>query len=275
MAAIIRVEKKDTTKVTRADCSQLSIADVLMEFRNGFNELADAINGISAQLSDVKKDISEGGDVIKSINYNAESVHKIENEVLPALREKIEISARKVKSDVLVVVNESKGKITELEGHSRRLNVIVNGLDYHDDENPEEVARNFLKNDVKIPSEEVDNFRFRDIHRLPKARNRDGTERADAKKPMILALLAQKDRNQIIGKAYELKGTPLSMKTDLPKELNEVRGRMLKERKRRLQANPDVKCRVIERSFKPVLQVADGLIPGTRKVKWVDIKEFP
>ena len=75
-------------------------------------------------------------------------------------------------------------------------------------------------------------------------------------------------------KAYELKGSTLSLKTDLPKPLNEIRKAMLVERKRLVAAHPGVKFRVGERGYKPVLQREDGLIPNTTYIKWQDVK-FP
>ena len=274
MAAITLV-KKDVTPLSKRDKGKLLLEDVLTEFREGFNEIVDAINAINTVLKNVDKAISEGGDVINSIGYHAESVRQLKEEALPELNLKIENSAKKVKSDVLVVVNENKGKITDLEGHSRRRNVIINGLDCADEEIPEEVARDFLKEKLSIPAEEVDKFMFRDVHRLPKSKNPDGTVNVTAKKPLILALLKQKDRNHIVSKAYTLKGTVFSLKTDLPKELNELRGRMLKERRRLLDIDPEYKVRVVERSFKPHLQVGDGYIPNTTKTKWIDVKTFP
>ena len=60
----------------------------------------------------------------------------------------------------------------------------------------------------------------------------------------------------------------------MPKKLNELRGKMLGERARRMEADPTVKYRVAERSYKPILQVEDGLIEGTERKKWLDV-QFP
>ena len=61
------------------------------------------------------------------------------------------------------------------------------------------------------------------------------------------------------------------MKSDLPKPLNELRSRMLKERYRLKTTHPEEKYRVGERGYKPVFQKANGKIPGTDKTKWVDV----
>ena len=77
-------------------------------------------------------------------------------------------------------------------------------------------------------------------------------------------------------KAYELKGTTISIKSDLPKHLNELRSEMLKERTRRKEANPDIAVRVSEKMYKPVLQVEESrnTVGGVVKIKWRDLK-FP
>ena len=211
----------------------------------------------------------------QSLDFHAQSVRVIKNETLPALKTQLENHAKKVKTDVMVAVNENKGKITDQEGHSRRLNVIVNNLDYVEGEIPETVARDFCVNNLKIPADEVEKFLFRDVHRLPKARNKDGTEIPTAKKPLIMALLSQAHRNNIMSKAFNLKGTPFSIKSDLPKDLNDLRGRMLKERRRLLDETPGTKVRVSERGYRPTLEMQVGLIPGTDKPRWVQIKNIP
>ena len=127
---------------------------------------------------------------------------------------------------------------------------------------------------LKIDEEEVNKFMFRDMHRLPKPKVKEGERDKNYPKPIIVAFVLQKDRNSVMRKAYELKGTALSLKTDLPKPLNDIRKAMLVEWKRLIVSNPGVKFRVGERGYKPVLQREDGLIPNTRFIKWQDLK-FP
>ena len=46
---------------------------------------------------------------------------------------------------------------------------------------------------------------------------------------------------------------------------------MLKERSRLKDLHPGVKYRVTEKSYLPVLQVEDGVFPGTTIIKWNNI----
>ena len=156
---------------------------------------------------------------------------------------------------------------------SRRRNIIINGKKEDNGENIEEVVQKFLKEDLKLDPGQVDSFLFRDMHRLPKSKNKDGTQR-EGPRPIIVAFLRQKDRNAAMRNAFNLKGSDCSIKSDLPKKLNELRSKMLMERKRLKTANPNVRYRVAEKSYKPVLQAEDGVIEGTTRTKWTDIK-FP
>ncbi|MCH2241998.1 MAG: hypothetical protein MK041_08695 [Aquabacterium sp.] len=269
----VNLVKKDAP-VTR-QVKNLTAADVLVEARANHNELVDAINSMSVMLTDIQQKLGEGGDIIKSINFNAASIDEIKDVKLPALLDKCTTNLNKVRADLTVKIDVEKEKNMTMEGHSRRLNLIVNGMEHTENENTEEVARDFLVNDMQIPPEEVAGLLFRDVHRLPKAKNRDGTENEDAKKPIIMAFLKQQDRNMVMRKAFKLKNTDFSIKSDLPKALNELRGLMLKERKRLKETNPQGKYRVSEKGYKPVLQTAQGLIPGTTKTKWVDVKFKP
>ena len=70
--------------------------------------------------------------------------------------------------------------------------------------------------------------------------------------PIIAAFCLQRDRNEVLSRAKELKGSKISLKSDLPRKLNDLRNRMLTERKRLNAAG--VKVRVVERSYLPVLQ---------------------
>ena len=239
----------------------------------------DAINAINTTLSEINTkltDLSKHKDfkeLAKSVDFNAETCKEIKDTVIPALETKMDENMKKLKADLVVRVDENKEKIVDQEAHSRRRNIIINGVEELNEENTEEVAKQFLVNELKIDQEEVDGFLFRDMHRLPKAKNRDGSENTKPR-PIIIAFIKQKDRNATMKNAFNLKDSDYSIKSDLPKHLNEIRSAMLKERKRLKEENPHIKYRVAERSYKPVLQRANGVVQGTQRTKWDNIK-FP
>lgn len=266
--AELNLQKKDSDSIPRT----LKVQDVLKEARLNHNELVDALVSINDVLHEINQKLNDNPDLATSIEFNATSIENVEKKLMPALKEQINANLVRVKTELLVEVKKNGEQIVDLEGHSRRKNVILNGKEEIKGENVEEVARQFMINDLHIDAEQVQKFIFRDVHRLPKPKAREGGR--DFPKPIIIAFVSQKDRNSVMKKAYELKGTSLSMKTDLPKILNELRSRMLKERVTLKAANPGVKFRVGERGYKPVLQREDGLMPGTNYIRWTDIR-FP
>lgn len=142
---------------------------------------------------------------------------------------------------------------------------IINGIEEAENENLEVVVKQFLIKDLKMESNQI-NILFRDIHRLPKAKNgfpEDG--RKELPCPMIVAFIRQKDRNEAIRKAFKLKQTNLSIKLDLPELLNNLKGKMLAECCRLKSENPTLK-------YRPILQKEDDFVEWTTRIKWHDVK---
>lgn len=265
----LKLEKKDTVNIPEP--RNIKVVDVLIESRKSHNELVDAMSKIVDVLNDISLKLKDHPELQKSIEFNTGSISDVETKLMPALEAKMTANIKQVKADLLVKVDDNSDKIGVQEGHSRRRNVIVNGMPELENETIEEVAKGFLVNDLKMNSDQVRGFLLRDIHRLPRAKNRDGTER-NTHRPIIMAFLKQKDRNDVMRNAFNLKDTDYSIKSDLPRALNELRGKMLKERSQLKTNNPRIRYRVTERSYRPVLQKEDGLIPGTTRIKWTDIK---
>ena len=266
--ATLKLSKKDTDNLPNR--SQLKVDHVLLESRQNYNELMDAILAINETLRDIKNKLEAKPDG-DSVQFNAESITKIEKTLLPQLKQKMSEDLNKAKGEVLKHVKENTDRLVTQEGHSRRKNVIINGkVENPDGENTEEVVRKFLVDDLKMEKDKVDKIILRDTHRLATPKNRDGTPR-NVPKPIIVAFVCQKDRNDVMRSAYHLKGSTHSMKSDLPKELNDIRSAMLTERTRLKTAQPTWRVRVGERGYKPVLQKADGKVGETQRVKWVDI----
>ena len=262
----LTLAKKDTN--IKRDHT-IKITDVLLEVRSNHNEIVDALMILSSAIDEITEQMKKVPDLEKSIEFNAESIVDLKDKIIPDLLKKANENTNNAKQELAIKICENEEKIVKAEGHSRRKNIILNGKVKGDGvEVTETVAREFLIQDLKMEKDDVDKMIFRDVHRLPKSKKREGPE------PIIMAFVMQKDRNSVIRKAYELKGTNLSLKTDLPKTINEHRGRMLTERSRLLTENPGVKYRVTERSYLPVLQKGVGVWPGTASsiIKWDDIK---
>ena len=75
-------------------------------------------------------------------------------------------------------------------------------------------------------------------------------------RPIIVMFTQQYYRNFVMDKANLLRGSSISMKSDLPKEWDDIRNELLQ--KRRALINEGKIVRIVERSYKPILQVKIG-----------------
>lgn len=191
-------------------------------------------------------------------------------ETVPATAKEAALAEIKVFKDVVLPemleedrkeVKQVVSDVVKLEAHGRRLNLIIPGkaespptLDERGKELPEDVdsiLRHLFINELGIDPDIVRNFMFRDAHRLGKK-----SPMRLKPRPLICAFILQRDRNLVMSRAYKLKGSPISIKSDLPKVLSAKRDKLLMT-KRNLQ-NRGVTARVAERGYMPVLETKRG-----------------
>ena len=263
--ATIELKKKE---LIIPEGRSVKVIDVLREARNNHNELVDAISAVNAYLRDISLKLDKIPNIETAIEFNADSFKSVTDNLMPALQLKVDKNLDNVKKELLVAVHGNTNKLINLESHGRRKNVIINGIPSVESEDVEVITRAFLKDTLELDEQLVHNMLFRDCHRLPKPKAKDGRE---FEKPIILACVSQKDRNVIMRNAFNLKDTGISIKSDLPKPLNDLRNMMLKERHRLKMENPHIKYRVSEVRYLPVLQRSNGKKPNSDYIKWEDI----
>ena len=99
---------------------------------------------------------------------------------------------------------------------------------------------------LNIPREKVDSFLFRNIHFL--GANKQGKPRS-----IIVVFLRQTDRDLVFSKAKELKGSNISIRGNYSFETATRKNDLMLKRKNLISQG--VKARVIEKNYKPQLQV--------------------
>lgn len=111
-------------------------------------------------------------------------------------------------------------EITQQNIYSRRWNLIF----YRIQESPEEdctaVLRSILTEKLEIPDEAVRHMKFCGIHRLGKL-NRSKT------RPLIARFTCRADRDKVWKCRYRLKNSNISMGEDLPKQIQDIRKKVL------------------------------------------------
>ena len=233
--------------------------DILKEQRVYFNRMIDAISVLKDELTELKN-------VKTLVDEHQEKLVDLVEQVVPALTNKITRDVKLMEAKIMERIDELEKERLLENAHSRRRHIIANGVPIkkvpRDQAEPtEQIFRDFLVEKLNFRKADVDSMLFRDIHRLPSSKDSDGPP------PIIAAFLCQKHRNDVLANAKKLKGTTFSLKSDLPKPLNVLRGKMLKTMHRLREANCNV--RLVERSYPPVLQKKN---PTTER--WDTILEF-
>ena len=139
-------------------------------------------------------------------------------------QEAIEESLQFTKRDLA----ELQRRHIKLECHSRRGNLKFFGIKERgreSNEDTEEVLREFLRNDLKIPGEDERNIHFDRVHRIS---SRRASNAQDLKpRPIIVKLVDFLDKEFIKSFIKNLtKGSKFGIADDFPKEVEEIRKKL-------------------------------------------------
>ena len=234
------------------------VIDAIQEARSNHNILVAALNKLSEQLEEIDAKLDAKAD--KNV---VDDVKQIKDNVIPGIRETMKKNLDLSEAKIIDASRDLALKHEQLEAHGRRLNVIVNGCAEMKEtvatdnggsrqyEDTELLFRGFLVNSLKFSEEYVSHVILRDCHRLPKSKKRGNT----LPPPIIAAFVSQRQRNEVLAAAKNLKSTQFSIKSDLPKRLNTIRSKMLQVRSDLKKDNKVV--RLVERQYLPLLQLRD------------------
>ena len=167
-------------------------------------------------------------------------------------------------------------RIVDLEARSRRNNLIFTNIPKPDSETDRECLqrlREFLKDQLKLPSNEGEDFVFQRVHRL--GRKRTGvTPNGERWRPwpIIAGFRDFCDRETVLGNAKRLKGTAFGIQQDFPAEIRTARGELWDDYRRARAAQ---KRAIIAYPAKLVVDgvVERDMIPGWGK--WTVGREPP
>ena len=260
---VLKLDKLPTDIQSIKNAGLNKIVEAVQESRTNHNVLVDALLNLSKQIDDIASKLDE-----KAPSTVVETLNQIKETTIPALKDTVKKNHDLSEAKLFDARGEIDIQHEQLEAHGRRLNIIWHGraeqkqtIILHNGntrvyEDTEKLFRDFCVQSLLLPREYVDSFMIRDCHRLNAAKNSKGPA------PVICGLVCQRNRNDIMAAAKNLKGTPFSIKSDLPKRLNKLRGSML-------QVRSDLKkegkvVRLIEQNYLPCLQVQNPL----NKKKW-------
>ena len=243
------------------DKRSVKLTDILVEQRKCYNRMIQALNAINTELVSLKS-------VKEKCDKNEETLDDLVKNVVPEIKRKIDHDIELLRAKLLERIEAIEKERLLENAHRRRLHIIANGVPQREvqvgqSEPTEQVFRDLLKVNLKLPEDDVKKIVFRDVHRLP------GSKKHKGPPPIIAAFICQRERNDVLAAAKELKGTDMSLKSDLPKDLNELRGRMLTEKYRLKTDEGITKVRLVERGYLPILQKFNEVTK-----KWDNIMTF-
>ena len=125
--------------------------------------------------------------------------------------------------------HHEKNIIIKLECHSRRGNLKFYGIkerEHESNKDTEDLLRNFLRTDLKIPKEDEESIQFDRVHRISARRVSCGTPNSKPR-PIIVKLCSFHDKVFIQSFIKNLtKGRNLGISDDFPKEVEKMRKKL-------------------------------------------------
>ena len=170
-------------------------------------KMSDDNQKMSSNVESVKSDVS---DIKEQQTKMLEEVESLKDDVENLMRENQEL--RSDRDALLQRVASLEKKTDDLEGRSKRSNVIVYGIPREDGESTakcEELLNNVCKNDLRLREE----IPFDRVHRL--------SNKADA--PIIAKCTFYRDKVKILKSKKLLQGTNIFVGEDYPVSVREIR----------------------------------------------------
>ena len=269
-AVLQRIKSRVPTNVT----TRSTAGDVLTELRTMNNNNIEFFEALALELNEIKKtsgldqarikqleddmNVHKGEVETKLQNFQTQ-LNQIQADLNAVKQENIDLRSDNVTllRDNKVLLEDTrvlKEKTLELECRSRKRNLIISKIPEERGLNSRETYDQVVTKVVqlfrdKLGINDAGNMLFRNVHRLGKK-----MEHFTRPRNIIVAFLKQEDVERVLQAAREMRDTSVSIRTDLPKDYNEIRNALLTIRAqyRDREVNP-IKCKLSYIKFKPVL----------------------
>ena len=181
--------KSDNSNVSKIESQIEKLTTKLNEWKES----------VSKEIADLTKLVTE------SLATQNQKISDLTTRVNSLEQDVISLKANNKQKDKTIA--ELSDRLEDTISHSRRLNIIMNGVAEKSDEDIAKVIKDIFVRKMQIPADVVDKFRFRDFHRIGAIGKQtdDGyIVRKDNKKPsnnqephraIIIAFTQQMNRN--------------------------------------------------------------------------------
>ena len=197
--------------------------------RNEGSVQEPSLSDVMQMLSGMKQDMSQRFDTLSGhLDTMNDSVSGLRNEVTQLAREVEEMRSENEQlkaenRELTDRLGEVEKKLDDLEGRSKRNNLIFTGLqkqtqaDYESWEDCEKLVQDLIHNQLKIP----DDIQFDRVHRM----------RKDPKSPIIARFTNFKDKQRVLKQERKLsetaEGSTIFIGEDFSKGVREVRKKLV------------------------------------------------
>lgn len=201
------------------------------------DKLLDLFTEITTMKDRLKTVEDESQELKKAAQNTKEELEKLKPSVenLSTQQAKDSDEVRKLKKQV----EQIKCRNIKLEAYTRRESIKIFNLNETEGETPretEDLVRKMMENNLGIVREDMNEIRFERVHRLPTRRN---SQNPTKPRPIIAKFSFYQDKEYVMSKVKNLKGTGIGISHDYPKEIDTIPEKLypvLKNAKREKQS---------------------------------------
>ena len=242
----------DNTAQATVSTAELKMLIIGMERR-----ITSRLDTMDTELKSIKSDQMKMEAQIQGLEHDMQNtksnVDSIEKKKLKELNDKMDNRPQ-----------ELNDKLTKMEIHDRRMNLLFYGVEEKPNENLDQVIHDFFMSDFGVSEAHYADIVIINAHRLPRRTPRPGPN------PVIIRFGYMSEVQHFLNFAkqrpYNKDKRPVMVYTDLPQELKQIRGRAVQEAKVLRQNGRQTRIRVV--GTKIVLESRNRPRRGTPPGAW-------
>ena len=168
-----------------------------------FNKLHSKFDNMQSRFDNLEKHIEiQLREIHESVSFNASETEALKTEIK---RIEIECDER---------VRSLSSELEKLNIYAARENLVFLGIQEDSTEDIKNVMKDFFIENLKFKEEEIEQIEYQRVHRCM----------SNSKpRPIKARFLRYQDKERILQKARNLKGTKMAITEDLPKSVREAR----------------------------------------------------
>lgn len=202
------------------------------------SEVSDILISINQKLSGLDTRIAlievlhkEFQSLRESLEYSHEQIEKLtkENKTLHKTVDTITDQLTSVTTQLSTITAENKTMketILDLQARSMRDNLVFSGIPEHTADDPEKTVKDFMKLQLKLPADTVNNITFHRVHRLGQKNTTNNRPR-----PIVAKFEHFKQKELVKHQGKQLKGTDYGLNDQYPKDIMDRRKKLFPIRK--------------------------------------------